>query len=274
MLFIRLSLIHEENPTTPTQYTLSLQFQIMPFRLLTVELMMCDPSLMHTRIRLFSSEICMTVATTKLPCLITTSSILPHPILTAIAAMSFRHNHERSPRVLPLCHQPYSCSCMSLDPSGLIWAFWWWRGGVRQPGALNGPVNFSQEPHHIHDKTIDTSPGTGPNNIHDSVPEDDVSIVTNIKELTRFAWWQQDLHAMELLRAHIREWTITRMLDYWWVMCFTSYRLNWDPWIWIPFPVDLDCTLLCAQVDRTRYSSIASGNNCIVQLCKCVSLHL
>jgi hypothetical protein len=40
------------------------------------------------------------------------------------------------------------------------------------------------------------------------------------------------------------------------------------------FPVDSDCTLLCAQVDKTRYSSIASGNNCIVQLCKCVSLHL
>jgi hypothetical protein len=92
--------------------------------------------------------------------------------------------------------------------------------------------------------------------------------------LTRFAWWQQDLHAIELLRAHIGEWTITWMLDYWWVMCFTSYQLNWDPWIWIPFPVDSDCTLLCTQVDRTRYSSIASGNNCIVQLCKCVSLHL
>ncbi len=29
--------------------------------------------------------------------------------------------------------------------------------------------------------------------------------------------------------------------------------------------VELD-TLLCAQVDRIRYSSIASGNNCIVQL--------
>jgi hypothetical protein len=40
------------------------------------------------------------------------------------------------------------------------------------------------------------------------------------------------------------------------------------------FPVNSDCTLLCSQVDRTRYSSIASGNNCIVQLCKCVSLHL
>jgi hypothetical protein len=92
--------------------------------------------------------------------------------------------------------------------------------------------------------------------------------------MTRFAWWRQDLHAIELLRAHIGEWTMTQMLDYWWVMCFTSYRLNWNPLIWIPFPIDSDCTLLCAQVDRTRYSSIASGNNCIVQLCKCVSLHL
>jgi hypothetical protein len=40
------------------------------------------------------------------------------------------------------------------------------------------------------------------------------------------------------------------------------------------FPVDSDCVLLCAQVDKTRYSSIASGNNCVVQLCKCVSLNL
>jgi hypothetical protein len=92
--------------------------------------------------------------------------------------------------------------------------------------------------------------------------------------LTRFAWWRQDLHAIELLRAHIVEWTITQMLDYWRVMCFTDYQLNWNSWIWIPFLVDLECTFLCAQVDRTRYSSFASGNNCIVQLCKCVSLHL
>ena len=28
------------------------------------------------------------------------------------------------------------------------------------------------------------------------------------------------------------------------------------------FPDDSDCALLCAQVDKTRYSSIASGNNC------------
>jgi hypothetical protein len=53
------------------------------------------------------------------------------------------------------------------------------------------------------------------------------------------------------------------MLDYWRVMCFTGYWLNRNPWIWIPFPIDSDCTLLYAQVDRTRYSSIASGNNCI-----------
>jgi hypothetical protein len=92
--------------------------------------------------------------------------------------------------------------------------------------------------------------------------------------VTRFAWWWHDMHAIELLRACIGEWTITRMLDYWWVMCFIGYRLNWNPWIWIPFPVDSDCTLLCSQVDRTRYSSIASGNNYKVQLCKCVSLHL
>jgi hypothetical protein len=99
-------------------------------------------------------------------------------------------------------------------------------------------------------------------------------MIAGSMQMTRFAWQWQDLHAIKLLRAHIGEWTITRMLDYWRVMCFTGYRLNWNPWIWIPFPVDSDCTLLCSQVDRTRYSSIASGNNCIAQLCKCVSLHL
>jgi hypothetical protein len=71
-------------------------------------------------------------------------------------------------------------------------------------------------------------------------------------------------------------WRMDNNLDVGLLMGYvlTGYRLNWNPWIWIPFTVDSDCTLLCAQVDRTRYSSIASGNNCIVQLCKCVSLHL
>jgi hypothetical protein len=31
------------------------------------------------------------------------------------------------------------------------------------------------------------------------------------------------------------------MLDCWWVMCFTGYRLNWNSWIWILFPIDSDC---------------------------------
>jgi hypothetical protein len=38
-------------------------------------------------------------------------------------------------------------------------------------GALNSPKHFSQESYYIHDKMIDASPGTGPNNIHDYVPE-------------------------------------------------------------------------------------------------------
>jgi hypothetical protein len=94
-----------------------------------------------------------------------------------------------------------------------------------------------------------------------------------------FTW--QDLHnddktcmQSSYWELILKKWTMTRMLDYWWVMCFTSYWLNWNSWIWILFPIDSDCALLCTQVDKTRYSSIASGNNCIVQLCKCVSLHL
>jgi hypothetical protein len=91
-------------------------------------------------------------------------------------------------------------------------------------------------------------------------------------QLTRFAWWRQDLHAIELLRAHIGEWTITRMLDYWWVMCFTGYRC-----IELEF-MDLDTFSrwfgMHPSLCTSWYSSIASGNNCIVQLCKCVSLHL
>jgi hypothetical protein len=44
---------------------------------------------------------------------------------------------------------------------------------------MNGTEYFSQEPHYIHDKMIDASPGTHPNDIHDCVLEDDVSVVTN-----------------------------------------------------------------------------------------------
>jgi hypothetical protein len=92
-----------------------------------------------------------------------------------------------------------------------------------QPGALNGPVNFSQEPHHIHDKTIDTSPGTGPNNIHDSVPEDDVSIVTNIKELFEEQDEKENVEAESkiMLLSPIKE-----VLQVWKHHCID---LSWSP---------------------------------------------
>jgi hypothetical protein len=148
---------------------------------------------------------------------------------------------QHSQQALGLCFSMANHECPSICPRRYMGSFrWWMQGGIASLW--------------IHVICLDNT----------SLP----------RGVTRFAWWRQDLHAIELLRAHIGEWTMTRMLDYWWVMCFTSYQLNWNPWIWIPFPVDLDCTLLCAQVDKTRYSSIASGNNCIVQLCKCVWLHL
>jgi hypothetical protein len=34
-----------------------------------------------------------------------------------------------------------------------------------------------------------------------------------LRGVTRFAWWWQDLHAIELLRAHIGEWTISWITD-------------------------------------------------------------
>jgi hypothetical protein len=45
-----------------------------------VEPMMRNPSLMHTKMGLPISETCMTIATAKLPGLIITSLISPHPL--------------------------------------------------------------------------------------------------------------------------------------------------------------------------------------------------
>jgi hypothetical protein len=44
-------------------------------------------------------------------------------------------------------------------------------------------MHFSQEPHYIHDEMIDATPSTDLNHIHDYIPEDDVSIITDTKEL-------------------------------------------------------------------------------------------
>jgi hypothetical protein len=148
-------------------YTINtlLTVPLTPFRLLAVELIMWNPSLMHTRIvGLLNSETCMTITTAKLPGLITT----PHPILTAIACCLhiIMNGH-------PQCSL-YATILMLLHVIVSLWSHLSIMMIERrsQPGALNGPEHFSQEPHH-----------TGPNSIHDSVLEDNVSIVTNTKEL-------------------------------------------------------------------------------------------
>jgi hypothetical protein len=87
MLFVRLSLICGENLATHAQYICTPNSPpLTPSQLPMAEPpLMCDPSLMHTRIRLHSYKTYMTVATAKPPGLITIFLILPHPILTAIA---------------------------------------------------------------------------------------------------------------------------------------------------------------------------------------------
>jgi hypothetical protein len=62
------------------------RFPLTPLPLPMAESQLHNPSLMHTRLGLHSCETYMTVATAKLPGLITTSLILPHPILTAHVA--------------------------------------------------------------------------------------------------------------------------------------------------------------------------------------------
>jgi hypothetical protein len=58
------------------------------------ECMMHDPSLIHTRIGLLSSETCMTIATAKPPGLITTCLVSCHPILTTTACCLHIANHD------------------------------------------------------------------------------------------------------------------------------------------------------------------------------------
>jgi hypothetical protein len=100
----------------------------------------------------------MTIATAKLSGLITTSLILPHPILTAIAC----HIHiimDGCPlcslydTVLMLLHACHHLPLVSPEHSNY---------GEDESGAINGTDYFSQEPHNIHDEMIDTTPGHHP----------------------------------------------------------------------------------------------------------------
>jgi hypothetical protein len=81
--------------------------------------------------------------------------------------------------VLPLDHCTHASACHYLPLLSPEHS----NDGEEESGALNISEPFSQEPHYIHDKMIDGSPGTGPNNIHDFILEDSVSVIMNTEEL-------------------------------------------------------------------------------------------
>jgi hypothetical protein len=89
---------------------------------------------------------------------------------------SLTYNHEWSPPVTL-----YATALMLLH---VIISLWSHPSipmmGSKKSAAFNSPEHLSQEPHYIHDETIDAFPGTGLNNI---LLEDNVSIVPNTKEL-------------------------------------------------------------------------------------------
>jgi hypothetical protein len=125
---------------------------LTPLQLPMAEPMMHNPSLMLTRIGLLNSKTCMTIAAAKLPGLMITSLISPHPTLTGCYCFSICHNHDWLPPVLPLCHCTYAPACHQI-PLVLPKC----SDDGEESGALNSPEHFFQEPHYIHDKMIDAS---------------------------------------------------------------------------------------------------------------------
>ena len=93
--------------------------------------------------------------------------------------MSLTYSHDWSFPLLLLYHCTHAPACHHLSLVSPEHS----NDGEEESGALHSPEHFSQEPHYIHHKTIDASLGTHPNDIHDSIPEDNVSVITNTKEL-------------------------------------------------------------------------------------------
>jgi hypothetical protein len=93
--------------------------------------------------------------------------------------MSLTYNHDWLPPVVSLCQCTHAPACHWLPLVSPVHS----DDGKEESGALHGPEHFSQKPHYIHNEMIDASPGTHPNDIHDCVPEDDVSIIMSTKEL-------------------------------------------------------------------------------------------
>jgi hypothetical protein len=118
----------------------------MPLQLPMLEPMMCNPSLMYTRIRLLISKTCMTIAAAKLPDLVIVSLIPPHPsTLTAIAFQYCMIMIGHSQQVLPLQYHTYAPACHQIPLVSPKCS-----NDGEKSGALNSPEPFSQEPHSGH----------------------------------------------------------------------------------------------------------------------------
>jgi hypothetical protein len=103
-----------------------------------------NPSLMHTRIGIHSSETCMTIATTKLPGLTITSLISPHLTLTAIAFIYL---------IIMIGHP----QCSHYDTALMLLHVIECSNDGEESGVLNSPEHLSLEPHYIHDEMSDAS---------------------------------------------------------------------------------------------------------------------
>jgi hypothetical protein len=126
----------------------------------------------------------MTIATAKLPSLIITSLISPHPTLTAIAFqyIIIMIGH-------PQCSH-YDTALLLLHDIKSLWS----HQSVPMMGRslellLAGPEHLFQEPHCIHDETSDTFTNSDLPHIdgHDCVLEHDVSIIMDTEELIQEA---------------------------------------------------------------------------------------
>jgi hypothetical protein len=98
--------------------------------------------------------------------------------------MLITHNHDWLPQVRHCTHAPV-CHCLPLVLPECS-------NDGEESGTLINPEHFSQESLHIHDEMIDASPLK---HIHDYVPEKDVSIITDTKELFREQDEMEDMAA-------------------------------------------------------------------------------
>jgi hypothetical protein len=82
--------------------------------------------------------------------------------------------------VHPLCHCTHAPGCHQIPLVSPECS-----DDEEESGALNGPKHLSGEPHYIHDEMSDASTDPDLKQIHGHgcVPENDVSVIMNTKEL-------------------------------------------------------------------------------------------